>query len=115
MVWAARITSQIDQNTQVRVTSENIPTSPFTSLFLFACVDLDSVLQLQDLLPPMKVTGHAGLIGQAVADGHAPGHAGVTPMGSLELCAEETPEVKNTAEQINDHLTSNLKLNQANQ
>nr|AJA33610.1 complement component 9 [Larimichthys crocea] len=26
------------------------------------------------------------------ADGHAPGHAGVTPMGSLELCAEETPE-----------------------
>lgn len=59
--------------------------------------------QVPDLLSIRKVTGRAGLAGLAVAEGNTPGHAAVTQLGSLELCAEETPVVKNTAKQMHDH------------
>lgn len=80
---------------------------PFISLLY---VHLDTVLQVQDQLLIRKVIGHAGLPGPAVMEGNAPGHADAIRTGSLELRAEATPAVKNTAKLKDDHLRNIISL-----
>lgn len=60
-------------------------------------VNLDNILQVQDLLLSMRVTGHAGQAGPVATDRNAPGRVAVTKLGSSELYAEGRPSVKITA------------------
>lgn len=84
---------------------------PTSKLNLPRCVkNWKMFLQMRDRLLTRKVTGPAGVPGQAAAGGDAPGHATATRTGLLELRAEEAQQAKNTARRINDHSPTNLYL-----
>ena len=67
-------------------------------------------MQVHHLRLLRRVTGRAGPAGPTAAEADAAGHAAVTQMGSLELRAGETPEVRSTARPIIYHLTKNLSV-----
>lgn len=96
--WGVRTSKGIKQVYRVSTGSQwrEIPCNPCPDFWL---ARVSNVLQLQDLLSPRKVTGHAGPAGLTVKSRSAAGHATVTQRGSSEQCAGGKSEVKNTAEQ----------------